>query len=151
MIYLPDINVWIALAVAEHVHYEPAAEWLREPLDSSSKDEIAFCRVTQMGFLRLLTSPKAMGKDALTPGQAWDFLDGLRDEQKIIFVEEPTDLELEWRSITHGRHSIAAGSWTDAYLAAFAVTAGYTLVTFDRGLARRIGVQARCLSPRRPT
>ena len=64
MIYLPDINVWIALAVAEHVHYEPAAEWLREPLDSSSKDEIAFCRVTQMGFLRLLTSPKAMGKDA---------------------------------------------------------------------------------------
>jgi uncharacterized protein len=142
MIHLPDINVWIALAVAEHVHYEPAAEWLREPLDSSSKDEIAFCRVTQMGFLRLLTSPKAMGKDALTVGQAWDFLDGLRNQQKFIFADEPSNLELEWRSPTHGRHSIATGSWTDAYLAAFAATAGYTLATFDRGLARRVGVQS---------
>jgi predicted nucleic acid-binding protein len=104
-----------------------------------------------MGFLRLLTSLKAMGKDMLTPGQAWDFLDGLRDEQKIIFADEPSDLELEWRGITHGRHSLAAGSWTDTYLAAFAVTAGYTLVTFDRGLARRTSVQVRCLTPRRPT
>jgi uncharacterized protein len=151
MIHLPDINVWIALAVAEHVHYEPAAEWLREPLDSSSKDEIAFCRVTQMGFLRLLTSPKAMGKDALTVGQAWDFLDGLRNQQKFIFADEPSNLELEWRSPTHGRHSIATGSWTDAYLAAFAATAGYTLATFDRGLARRVGVQVRCLTSLRTT
>jgi hypothetical protein len=34
-----------------------------------------------------------MGNDALTPAQAWDFLDGLRDEQKIIFAGEPTDIE----------------------------------------------------------
>src|ERR1700681_4401457 len=142
MIYLPDINVWIALAVAEHVHYEPAAVWFQEPLESASNDKIAFCRVTQMGFLRLLTSPKAMGKDALTPAKAWDFLDGLRDEPKIIFAGDPMDLEFEWRNLTHGRSSIAAGSWTDAYLAAFAATAGYTLVTLDRGLARRAGFRS---------
>lgn len=27
MIYLPDVNVWIALAIAEHVHHKPAQGW----------------------------------------------------------------------------------------------------------------------------
>jgi predicted nucleic acid-binding protein len=40
-----------------------------------------------------------------------------------------------WRDAT--RHSPSGPNfWTDAYLAAFATAAGYTVVTFDRGFKR---------------
>ena len=150
MTYLPDINVWIALAVAEHIHFKPATAWFQERIEAAH-DAIAFCRVTQMGFLRLLTRSTVMGSDALTPAQAWDFFDKLRSEGRLFFADEPSGLESNWRSITRHRHSLAAASWTDAYLAAFAATSGFSLVTFDRGLARQPGIQVRLLTPPRFT
>lgn len=66
MIYLPDVNVWIALAIAEHVHHKPAQGWF-----DSSEGGVVFCRVTQMGLLRILTNQHALGTDALTPAHAW--------------------------------------------------------------------------------
>jgi len=49
-ISLPDVNVWIALAAEGHVHHVPAREWFPAQPDAS----IAYCRITQMGLLRLL-------------------------------------------------------------------------------------------------
>jgi predicted nucleic acid-binding protein len=49
MTCLPDVNVWLALTIAEHVHHAPAKRWF----ESQEHEQIAFCRVTQMGFLRL--------------------------------------------------------------------------------------------------
>jgi toxin-antitoxin system PIN domain toxin len=136
MTYLPDINVWIALAVAEHVHHEIAAEWLEQNLDNAQPGEIAFCRVTQMGLLRLLTNPKVMGKDALTAADTWEFLDGFCDRGGFVYAHEPAQLEVAWRATTASRRPVARDFWTDAYLAGFATAAGYTLVTFDSGFSR---------------
>jgi predicted nucleic acid-binding protein len=47
-IFLPDVNVWIGLVVIEHIRHSQAVRWF----DSTSTDTLAFCRVTQMGFLR---------------------------------------------------------------------------------------------------
>lgn len=140
MTYLPDINIWIALAVVDHVHHEPAVRWINQRLDRV-RDEIAFCRVTQMGFLRLLTSPRVMGSDALTAAQAWGFVERLRKEKQITFAYEPLEFETKWREATRRRHPIGANFWTGASLLAFADTAGYALATFDRSLAKRAGVQ----------
>jgi predicted nucleic acid-binding protein len=52
----PDINVWLALLLADHTHRRTALDWW----DRCEADSIAFCRITQLGVLRLLTTPAAM-------------------------------------------------------------------------------------------
>jgi toxin-antitoxin system PIN domain toxin len=131
MTYLPDVNLWLALAVAEHVHHRAAREWV----DTAANDTIAFCRVTQMGFLRLLTNPRVMADDALRAGAAWHLLESLRKDERIVFSPEPRDIERTWRSLT-ASPSTGPNFWTDTYLAAFAQSTGYTLVTFDRGFRK---------------
>jgi hypothetical protein len=128
MTCLPDVNVWVALAVAEHVHHRSARLWF----DAIQDDSIVFCRVTQMGFLRLLTNPRVMAADALTPSRAWRVLDAFYADSRILLAPEPPGLEPSWRALTKPR-TPGANFWTDAYLAAFASAAGHTLVTFDKG------------------
>jgi toxin-antitoxin system PIN domain toxin len=71
---LPDINVWIALASDRHVHHEAAKSWFAgiEPGGT------AFCRVTQMGFLRLTTNRHVMGADVVTQKEAWQVIKNFR-------------------------------------------------------------------------
>jgi toxin-antitoxin system PIN domain toxin len=139
MTCLPDVNVWIALTVAEHVHHGPAKQWF----ESHEHEQIAFCRVTQMGFLRLLTNPRVMG-EALTPERAWNVLDAVCRDDRIFFSAEPPGLEAIFRESTRRRQG-GVNFWTDAYLSAFASAAGFTLVTFDAGYARHKGVRVQLL------
>ncbi len=69
MTFLPDVNVWVAIAVAEHEHHDRAARWL----ESTHGHSLAFCRVTQMGFLRLLTNVHVMKGDRFSPGVLGSF------------------------------------------------------------------------------
>jgi uncharacterized protein len=48
-------------------------------------------------------------------------------------MDEPSGLEPRFRTLTRLRNP-AAKDWADSYLAAFAVSGGLTMVTFDRGL-----------------
>jgi predicted nucleic acid-binding protein len=62
MTYLPDVNVWIALAAERHTLHRKARQWFR-----SLKDErLEFCRLTRLGFLRLLTNKRAAGLTLVT-------------------------------------------------------------------------------------
>lgn len=127
MSYLIDVNLWVALTVKNHVHHEPALAWFNEaPLRSS-----AFCRVTQMGLLRMLTNTAVMGPAALTMTAAWEIYDVLLADDRIFFSPEPEGLERQWRRFSSDQPS-SAGRWTDHYLAGFAAAARMTLVTFDR-------------------
>jgi uncharacterized protein len=63
MIYLPDVNVWIALAADKHVHHNVAKHWFM----NIQADRVLFCRITQLGFLRLLTNRHVMGEEVLIP------------------------------------------------------------------------------------
>lgn len=128
MTYLPDVNLWIALTVSGHVHHRTAAAWLEEAGD----EILTFCRVTQMGFLRLLTNERVMGADVFTADRAWSLLERLRRHDRVTFSAEPAGIERAWQMMTMP-HKTGANFWTDAYLAAFAMNTGCTLVTFDRG------------------
>jgi toxin-antitoxin system PIN domain toxin len=131
MTYLPDVNLWIALTVAEHVHHKSAVKWVDAVVD----DSIAFCRVTQMGFLRLLTNGRVMADDVLTAHRAWLLMEQIRRDHRIVFAFEPMDIETSWRILTNA-FKTGANFWTDSYLAAFVQAAGHTLVTFDRGFSQ---------------
>lgn len=144
MTYLPDVNIWIALSAGEHVHHRAAATWF----DAIENDMVAFCRVTQMGFLRLLTNARVMFADVFTARQAWRWLDQLMHDDRVVFAAEPSGLEQVWRRMT-GRHEAGANFWTDTYLAAFGKTSGYTIVTFDRHFEKQEDLAVRLLSSER--
>ena len=128
MINLPDVNIWIALAAEGHIHHVPARDWFAaQPVAS-----VAFCRITQMGLLRLLTNSNVMGRAPRTIVQAWETFAQLRADRRLVFATEPDRVESAWRQLMT-QAGVGPSSWTDAYLAAFAEAHSYSLVTFDTG------------------
>ena len=126
MTYLPDVNVWIALAAERHIHHRPAGGWFNSLRD----EQLAFCRITQMGFLRLLTNKHVMQEDAMNPDAAWEAYRILRLDRRIGYMAEPNQLREVWNFFTQSRLT-SPNLWTDAYLCAFTRAARLTLVTFD--------------------
>jgi len=49
---IPDVNVWLAAVWSRHSQHGVAKNWI-----DAEQDGLAFCRVTQMALLRLLTIP----------------------------------------------------------------------------------------------
>lgn len=139
--HLPDINVWIGLAFKQHKHHASALKWFR----SVGHGPCCFCRVTQMGFLRLSSNPQVMGKAAVNLTQAWDAFDQLFADPRVGYVDEPANIEPIWRSLTQ-HQSYSPKVWSDAYLAAFAQVIGFEIVTFDQGFSQYSGVQVTILS-----
>jgi len=134
---LPDVNVWLALAYEGHEHHARSRDWF----DGAGSGQVSFCRVTQMGLLRLLTIGAVMGPDVLGQAGAWAAYDRLASDDRIGFAPEPAHLEPSWRRLTRASKP-RPRAWTDAYLAAFAMAGRYRLVTFDSGLAALRGLNA---------
>ena len=126
----PDINVWVALTYERHVHHVTARDWF-EALDQDSR--LSFCRFTQLGLLRLLTSEAVMGDEVMNQQEAWGAYDRWLRDERVAFMDEPSGLEGRFRTLTRLRQA-ATKDWADSYLAAFAGEAQLTLVTFDRAL-----------------
>jgi|SRR5580704_4355679 toxin-antitoxin system PIN domain toxin len=128
----PDINVWLALASSIHIHHKQAKSWY----ESLGDEELVFCRFTQLGLLRLLTTAAVMGTEVLTQQQAWHIYDGFLKNGGAQFLHEPRSLEDSFRRLS--RHSSASPKdWADSYLAAFALETGAKLITFDKALAAK--------------
>ena len=124
----PDINVWVALTHAGHVHHDVASDWF----DSLESDiRFHFCRFTQLGFLRLLTAEAVMGDDVMRQTEAWVVYDRWLEDDRVGFLEEPPGLDRRFRALTRLK-TASPKVWADAYLTAFADTSQLTLVTFDR-------------------
>lgn len=129
--FLPDVNVWLALISRRHVHAELCGAWLSSLSESS---EVFFCRVSQMGLLRLLTSEAVMREDVLSSRKAWRVYSSVLKDSRIQFAPEPFLLEPEWRKLSSFDHPTPK-IWTGAYLTAFARTGGMQLVTMDKAVA----------------
>ncbi len=132
--HFPDLNVWLALSYQRHVHYPSARAWF-ERLDDNSR--VCFCRFTQLGLLRLLTTAAVMGEDhVLSQTEAWLVYDRWLQDDRILYVEEPAAVEARFRALSQHRRP-APKDWADSYLSAFAETAGLRLVTFDQALRQK--------------
>ena len=150
---LPDINVWLALAVQEHPHHQAALRyWATAQADrtregaaaarAGSGSRLWFCRVTMLGLVRLLCQPKAVGPGALDTLAAWTLYAQYRALPHIGLLPEPEGCDDALRALV-GAGSLPPRLWTDAYLAAVSLSAGLRLVTFDRDF-ERFGLE-RCL------
>ncbi len=111
MTYLPDVNVWIALAAELHTLHRAARYWFTNIHD----ENLAFCRLTQLGFLRLLTNKHVMQEEVMSPDAAWKAYHVLRSDRRIGYLAEPNELLETWQAFTEGLLS-SPNLWTDAYL-----------------------------------
>src|SRR5579871_4771824 len=127
----PDVNVWLALLHADHVHRVPARAWWEQ-----TEGQIMFTRFTQMGLLRLLTTAAVMKNAPLGMDEAWRAYDRLFEDDRVEFYPEPLAVETRFRDYASGRMP-APKLWADAWLLAIVRAAEGTLVTFDRALAAR--------------
>ena len=132
MTYLPDVNVWIAVAAERHTLHRAARHWFSNLQD----EKLAFCRLTQLGFLRLLTNKHVMQEEVMRPDQAWEAYRVLRLDRRIGYLAEPNELPEAWQAFTEGPLS-SPNLWTDAYLCAFTHAARLILVTFDAKIPPR--------------
>jgi toxin-antitoxin system PIN domain toxin len=105
---LVDLNVWLALAFDGHVHHRAAISWF----EHGGRESAAFCRITQLGFLRLLTNRTVMGRFASNQRDAWKCYEKLLLDDRVIFLNEPSSLEPVWRRFTHSSKA-EPGTWTD--------------------------------------
>jgi uncharacterized protein len=128
---LVDVGVWLAAVWGRHIHHPVAADWF-----GKEADDILFCRVTQMGRLRLLSNPAIMGDDAIDRSQAWRTIDQLWADERVLWADEPAELDAVWRVLS-ARDDKSHKLWTGDYLAAFAQASAATLVTLDRRLSAR--------------
>lgn len=104
-------------------------------MQSAGGGSCSFCRLTQMGFLRLATNRKAFPNDALPMNEAWRIYELMLSDQRVVFTDEPAGIEFAWRALTQDQ-TFSTHVWNDAYLAAFARTAELEVVTFDKGFAK---------------
>jgi uncharacterized protein len=129
----PDVNVWVALHHQIHAHHESALAWF-EGLDS--QNTLVFCRQTQMGLFRLLTTEAVMRDEVLTQRRCWTLYRQWISAGKAKLYSEPVEVGRIFEERTTADTS-SPKEWADAYLAAFAESARVQLVTFDRALAAK--------------
>ena len=100
MTYLPDVNVWIALAAERHIQHRAARHWFSNLQD----EKLAFCRPIQLEFLRLLTNKHVMQEEVMRPNEAWQAYRVLRLDRRIGYLVEPNELPETWEVFTERAH-----------------------------------------------
>ena len=137
--WLVDTNVWLALLEEKHSLHGAIIAWWQ---GLQEEDRILFCRSTQQSFLRLRVTDvvsTAYGLKPDTNAKAWQTYTALLKDERIQLVDEPVSVERKWKELA----SVGTASpklWMDAYLAAFALTAGYRLVTTDKAFRQFKGL-----------
>ena len=117
MKYLLDVNALIASIWTDHASHRLADSWVRGKT-------LATCPVSELGFLRISTHPKALGASM---ADARKLLQDFLAKHRVEFV--PNDLP--------ALQSKAAKSEdvTDFYLADLAAKNGLKLATLDTNLS----------------
>jgi len=136
---LPDINIWLALALSKHTHHESAKAWLDA---EDAPGGVQFCSSARRSILGLLTTTEVMalyGIKPLSNLEAWAVYEAFIADDRIVFRDEPPGLAEIWKKLA-ARRASSPKLWMDAYLAAFAITSGAQLVTLDKAFTQFPGL-----------
>jgi toxin-antitoxin system PIN domain toxin len=139
---LPDVNVWIALADHNHVHHGRARRYWNE----EAAPQLAFCRVTMLGLLRLGTNPRVMAARRTPLRRCGRSIAASVPCRRSHSSLEPSDLERQMATWSD-RPDFAPRAWTDCYLASLACLLGCRLVSLDGDFSRFDGLDVLHLRP----
>ena len=139
---LLDVNVWFSLSSKDHIHHDTALKYWEE----AASEHLIFCRSTVLGLLRVCAQHSSPGGKTNDVHQAWAIYEGWRRHPGVFLAPDPLDMESCLTRWLHEGVDIHK-TWTDAYLASFAVSASLRLVSFDRDFRRFPGLEFLCLQP----
>jgi len=139
--FLADVSVWVALTYDRHLDHSLVRRWF----DAAEDGRLFFCRISQLGLLRLLTNSALMGGDVLSQQEAWRTYDRARSHPRVGFQAEPEAFEAQFRKLTQSPHP-RTKHWSDAYLAALALTSDLHVITLDKTFPRVHGLEVLCLA-----
>jgi predicted nucleic acid-binding protein len=115
--YLLDVNCLLAAIWTTHANHAQADAWVRGK-------QLATCPISELGFLRISTHPKALNSDMASARELLkDFL------SKHGVQSLPADLP------ALQSHSSKSEAVIDNYLADLASSKGMKLATLDRGIS----------------
>jgi uncharacterized protein len=121
---LPDINFLIALIWPNHIFHETARRRMEQ-----HRGKWATCLVTELGFIRVSSSPAAL-QTVVSPRQAAQFLSLTKSDRHHVYLDGgPPPAQHSWNSV-QGHKQV-----TDAWLIWFATNHGARLITFDRKMS----------------
>jgi uncharacterized protein len=142
MTCIADANVLFPLLVQGHAVHHVARRWWEEQPDAT----VGTCLLTRLAVLRLLTNKIAMNGMPVTPDEAVQAWRQLQNDPRSLQIEaEPIDHEPRFVALTSGREP-TPNLWTDAWLAALALSLDYEMTTFDRGFKSFRGLKLRLLT-----
>jgi len=121
------------LTLETHPQHGPARKWYEAT--SLTQGDLVFCRQTELGFLRLITQAAVMnqcGAAPLSNSDAIEFLANVFRDPAVSHGDEPAGARSLWLELSAWPQP-GPKLWMDGYLAAFAITLGAEMVTFDRG------------------
>jgi toxin-antitoxin system PIN domain toxin len=142
MTCIADANVLFPLLVQGHAAHQIARRWWEEQPDGT----VGTCLLTRLAVLRLLTNKIAMNGMPVTPDEAVQAWQQLQNDPRSHQIEaEPIDHEPRFVALISGREP-TPNLWTDAWLAALALSLDYEMTTFDRGFKSFRGLKLRLLT-----
>jgi toxin-antitoxin system PIN domain toxin len=141
MTCIADANVLFPLLVQGHAAHEVAKAWWAEQPDTT----VGTCLLTRLAVLRLLTNRVAMNGEPVGPDEALKAWRRLSDDPRSFHIDsQPMEHESRFTSLVASREA-TPNVWTDAWLAALAISLDYEMTTFDRGFKSFRGLKLRLL------
>ena len=124
---LLDVNVLVALFDPDHIHHEPAHEWLA----AFRTEGWATCPLTENGLVRILSSA-AYRSEPVPAARIVERLSAFRSSGHHSFW--PDEISLCDPARFAAGLPVASRQLTDIYLLGLAVSRHGRLVTFDRSI-----------------
>ncbi|MBS0366209.1 MAG: VapC toxin family PIN domain ribonuclease [Proteobacteria bacterium] len=141
MTCIADVNVLFPLLVRGHAAHEVAMAWWVEQPDGT----VGTCLLTRLAVLRLLTNKVAMNGAPVGPTEALKAWRRLADDPRSFHIDaQPEEQEARFAAFVESREA-TPNLWTDAWLAALAVSLDYEMATFDRGFRSFRGLRLQLL------
>src|SRR6185437_3111751 len=141
MTCIADANVLFPLLVQGHAAHEIAKGWWDEQADGT----VGTCLLTRLAVLRLLTNRVAMNGVPVAPAEALNAWQRLGSDPRAFHIDaQPAEHESRFASLVSSREP-TPNLWTDAWLAALAMSLDYEVTTFDRGFKSFRGLKLRLL------
>jgi toxin-antitoxin system PIN domain toxin len=125
---LLDVSLLIALFDSDHVHHEAAHDWFADHHTSGW----ATCALTQIGFVRILASPRYPATVTYRPAELLQHLQQFCGSKHHVFWAESvslTDTKIFNAALIRGHRQVS-----DVYLLGLARKMHGYLATFDAGI-----------------
>ena len=131
---LLDINVLVALFDPDHIHHDPAHDWLA----AHRPGGWATCPITENGLVRILSNASYSGEYVPAADVRKRLATFCRSGDHVFWADDVSLRDERLFSLSGIRYA----QITDAYLLGLAVRKGGRLATFDRHIPSRAVIGA---------